>query len=86
MSFAAAAHVSQDPAETTSVRNAPGSTIPRRAVALRRGRALAVAAVAALATTACLGPAGGARVGQADASGDGTLRIGLILDNTGAQS
>ena len=86
MSFAAAAHVSQDPAETTSVRNAAGSTIPRRAVALRRGRALAVAVVAALATTACLGPAGGARVGQADASGDGTLRIGLILDNTGAQS
>ena len=32
------------------------------------------------------GPAGGARVEQADASGDGTLRIGLILDNTGPQS
>ncbi|MDI3212737.1 ABC transporter substrate-binding protein [Arthrobacter sp. AL12] len=38
-----------------------------------------------MATTACLGPAGGARVEQADASGDGTLRIGLILDNTGPQ-
>ncbi|WP_354349902.1 ABC transporter substrate-binding protein [Pseudarthrobacter sp. PvP090] len=36
--------------------------------------------------TACLGPTGGARVGQADASGDGSLRIGLILDNTGPQS
>ena len=86
MLFAAEAHVSQDPAETTSGRNADGSTVRRRAGALRRGRAVAVAAVAALATTACLGPTGGARVGQADASGDGTLRIGLILDNTGAQS
>jgi branched-chain amino acid transport system substrate-binding protein len=47
---------------------------------------LAVAAAAALATTACLAPTGGARVEQADASGDGTLRIGLILDNTGPQN
>ncbi|HET9348697.1 MAG TPA: ABC transporter substrate-binding protein, partial [Arthrobacter sp.] len=39
-----------------------------------------------MTTTACLAPTGGARVGQADASGDGTLRIGLILDNTGPQS
>ncbi len=39
-----------------------------------------------LAVTACGGPAGGARVGPADASGDGTLRIGLILDNTGRQN
>ncbi|KUM37751.1 ABC transporter substrate-binding protein [Arthrobacter sp. EPSL27] len=52
----------------------------------RRARALAVAAAAALTMTACLGPAGGARVGQADASGDGTLRIGLLLDNTGPQA
>ncbi|HSN35205.1 MAG TPA: ABC transporter substrate-binding protein [Arthrobacter sp.] len=52
---------------------------------LRSGRAVAVAAVAALTTTACLGPSGGARVQPADASGDGTLRIGLLLDSTGAQ-
>lgn len=44
-----------------------------------------MAAAAALTTTACLGPTGGARVEPADASGDGTLRIGLILDNTGPQ-
>nr|WP_310060943.1 ABC transporter substrate-binding protein [Arthrobacter ginsengisoli] len=53
---------------------------------LRRGQAVAVAAVAALTMTACLGPTGGARVEQADASGDGILRIGLILDNTGPQN
>lgn len=57
----------------------------RRTVALRPVRALAAAAAAALALTACGGPTGGARVEQADASGDGTLRIGLILDNTGKQ-
>jgi branched-chain amino acid transport system substrate-binding protein len=80
-----AANVPQDRAETISGRKAEGGTGRRRTVGLRRGRAVAVAAVAALATTACLGPAGGARVEQADASGDGTLRIGLILDNTGPQ-
>ncbi|AOT05468.1 ABC transporter substrate-binding protein [Arthrobacter sp. U41] len=53
---------------------------------MRPARAVAVAAVAALTTTACLGPTGGARVQQADASGDGTLRIGLVLDNTGPQN
>ena len=36
--------------------------------------------------TGCLAPAGGARVESAEASGDGTLRIGLILDNTGKQA
>ncbi|WP_354172458.1 ABC transporter substrate-binding protein [Arthrobacter sp. UYEF36] len=53
---------------------------------MRTGRAVVLAATAALTLTACLGPTGGARVAQADASGDGTLRIGLILDNTGPQS
>ena len=85
MTFSAAAHVSQEPAATISGPKAAGSTVRRRSGALRRGRAVAVAAVAALATTGCLGPAGGARLEQADASGDGTLRIGLILDNTGPQ-
>ncbi|MFF2246464.1 ABC transporter substrate-binding protein [Arthrobacter sp. NPDC058130] len=50
------------------------------------GRALAAGAAVALALTGCLGPAGSARVARADASGDGTLRIGLILDNTGQQN
>lgn len=86
MTFAAAAPAPQDPAEKTAARRAAPSTLRRRAAALRVGRAVAVAAAAALATTACLGPTGGARVAQADASGDGTLRIGLILDSTGPQA
>ena len=36
-----------------------------------------------LVLTACAGQAGNARLTQAEASGDGTLRIGLILDNVG---
>ena len=36
--------------------------------------------------TGCAGPSGSARVTAADASGDGTLRVGLILDNTGPQN
>lgn len=70
------------PAETNTLRHA---------ARLRRGtvppvRALAAAAATALVLTGCLGPAGSARVSSADASGDGTLRIGLILDNTGPQN
>ncbi len=53
---------------------------------MRLGRALAAGTAVALALTGCLGPAGSARVSSADASGDGTLRIGLILDNTGRQN
>ncbi|QDY91627.1 amino acid ABC transporter substrate-binding protein [Arthrobacter sp. UKPF54-2] len=41
---------------------------------------------AAVALSACAGPTGNARTDTVDASGDGTLRIGLILDNTGKQS
>ncbi|MET4135203.1 neutral amino acid transport system substrate-binding protein [Pseudarthrobacter sp. PvP090] len=86
MTPAAAPPAPQGPDDRTAAQRAPGSVLPRRAVALRAGRAVAVAAAAALTMTACLGPTGGARVGQADASGDGSLRIGLILDNTGPQS
>ena len=39
-----------------------------------------------LSLTACAGQAGNARLAQAEASGDGTLRIGLILDNVGDRS
>lgn len=39
-----------------------------------------------LALTGCGGAVGNARVESAEASGDGTLRIGLIQDNTGAQA
>lgn len=41
------------------------------------------AACSTLALTACSGVTGNARVESAEASGDGTLRVGLILDNTG---
>ena len=77
MAFHAAAVSSQGPAEHRSVR--------RRTATLRLG-GVAAGASALLALTGCLAPAGGARVESAEASGDGTLRIGLILDNTGKQS
>ncbi|MGN7253054.1 ABC transporter substrate-binding protein [Arthrobacter sp. SAFR-014] len=43
-------------------------------------------AAAALALGACSGSGDNARTAPVEASGDGTLRIGLILDNTGPQS
>lgn len=52
---------------------------------LRGARAVALAAGAAIILGGCGGSAGNARLDSADASGDGTLRIGLILDNTGKQ-
>jgi neutral amino acid transport system substrate-binding protein len=52
----------------------------------RLGCAPVLAACAALALAGCSGPTGNARLDKADASGDGTLRIGLILDNSGKQS
>jgi branched-chain amino acid transport system substrate-binding protein len=52
---------------------------------LRAGRSAAAGGAALLVLTGCLAPAGGARVQDAEASGDGTLKIGLILDNTGRQ-
>jgi branched-chain amino acid transport system substrate-binding protein len=53
-------------------------------LAILRGTA---AAALLLALAGCAGAAGGnARLDTVEASGDGTLRIGLILDNTGEQS
>ncbi|CAI3793090.1 ABC transporter substrate-binding protein [Pseudarthrobacter sp. MM222] len=77
MALPAAPHAGHDPAGDNIVR--------RRTAALRAGRSAAVGAVALLVMTGCLAPAGGARVRSAEASGDGTLKIGLILDNTGSQ-
>jgi branched-chain amino acid transport system substrate-binding protein len=45
--------------------------------------ALALSACALLAATACSGVTGNARVEPAEASGDGILRVGLVLDSTG---
>ncbi|WP_285244415.1 ABC transporter substrate-binding protein [Pseudarthrobacter sp. fls2-241-R2A-127] len=44
---------------------------------------LAVSLAAVLGTTACSETGGNARVESAEASGDGVLRVGLVLDNTG---
>nr|WP_217432631.1 ABC transporter substrate-binding protein [Pseudarthrobacter oxydans] len=46
----------------------------------------AAALCGTLALTGCSGVTGNARTEPAEASGDGTLRVGLILDNTGANS
>ncbi|MGX1162310.1 amino acid/amide ABC transporter substrate-binding protein (HAAT family) [Arthrobacter sp. SLBN-100] len=48
-----------------------------------RRTVLAAAACSTLALTACAGAAGNARVEPVEASGDGILRVGLILDSTG---
>lgn len=48
--------------------------------------AAAAGAAAVLALAGCAGPAGNVRTDTADASGDGTLRIGVILDNAGQQN
>lgn len=50
---------------------------------LRSASAVAAGALALLGLATCAGPPGSARVTAAGASGDGTLRVGLILDNTG---
>lgn len=65
-----------------------GGGVPERSGRTRLGRSKAVvlAAATALALSACSGQTGNARVDKVDASGDGTLRIGLILDNTGKQA
>lgn len=70
----------------SAVTKSPRDPAPRRTGSFPLGRALAAGTVAALALTGCLGPSGSARVASADASGDGTLRIGLLLDNTGRQN
>lgn len=65
-----------------------GGGVPERSgrTRLRRSSAVVLAAATALVLSACSGQTGNARVDTVDASGDGTLRIGLILDNTGKQA
>jgi neutral amino acid transport system substrate-binding protein len=77
VAFYAAGASPHDPAGSKPVRC--------RTAALRTGGLAAAAASVLLVLTGCLAPGGGARVENAQASGDGTLRIGLILDNTGKQ-
>jgi branched-chain amino acid transport system substrate-binding protein len=63
------------------------SIIPRSADSGVRAvcRAAAGGAAALLALAGCAATAGNARLDSVEASGDGTLRVGLILDNTGGQ-
>lgn len=49
----------------------------------RRLGALAVLPALILGVSACAAPSGNARLDSVEASGDGTLKIGLILDNSG---
>lgn len=51
--------------------------------AVRAHAALAVILGTVLTATGCSGTGGNARVEAVDASGDGVLKVGLILDNTG---
>ncbi|MFF1384448.1 ABC transporter substrate-binding protein [Arthrobacter sp. NPDC058288] len=64
----------------TSAPARPGPARPRFAATA------ALAAATALVLAGCSGQTGNARVDAVDAGGDGTLRIGLLLDNTGKQS
>ncbi|MDQ0665662.1 neutral amino acid transport system substrate-binding protein [Arthrobacter ulcerisalmonis] len=57
--------------------------MPFHRSAVRVRAALAVSLGAVLAVTACSGTGGNARVDAPEASGDGVLRVGLILDSTG---
>lgn len=70
----------------SSAAEADPTNIDHGLSARRVGRAAATGLAAALALAACAGPTGNARLDPAEASGDGTLRIGLILDNTGTQA
>ncbi|MDQ0754115.1 ABC transporter substrate-binding protein [Arthrobacter sp. B3I4] len=63
-----------------------GPSTPGRRLGGRLSRAAAAGIATVLALAGCAGPTGNARTDAADASGDGTLRIGVLLDNTGQQS
>ncbi|VXC43484.1 Receptor ligand binding region family protein [Arthrobacter sp. 9AX] len=56
-----------------------------RSAGIRR-TLLAAAACTTLALTGCSGSTGNARVERAEASGDGALKVGLILDSTGSNA
>lgn len=53
---------------------------------LRGGLAVATALALAAGIAGCSATSGNARLAQTEASGDGVLRIGLLLDNAGGQA
>ena len=57
--------------------------MPAHRSPVRVRAALAASLAGLLSMTACAGTGGNARTESAEASGDGVLRVGLILDNTG---
>lgn len=58
----------------------------RAAAALGAAAPVAGAALLVAALSGCSAFSGNARLAQTEASGDGVLRIGMLLDNTGAQA
>ena len=70
----------------SAARHVTGTPARAGASRLRFSAAAALAAGTALVLAGCSGQTGNVRVDAVEASGDGTLRIGLILDNTGKQS
>ena len=80
-----------DSTPTVAAQTTVGRPTASRPTAGRRtagGAAVVLSALlaSALALTGCSGATGNARTDAAEASGDGTLRIGVLLDNTGDQS
>jgi branched-chain amino acid transport system substrate-binding protein len=71
------------PAQTKAAVHLPDR--PRLLRPWSAGFRLVATAAALLALAGCSAAAGNARLETAEASGDGILRIGLILDNTGDQ-
>ena len=53
---------------------------------LRGGLAVATALALAAGIAGCSATSGNVRLAQTEASGDGVLRIGLLLDNAGGQA
>lgn len=78
-------HHSTVQASTAHHTAAHHSAARRRGAAQGAPRFAAAGVAALLVLTGCQAPGGGARVQAAEASGDGALRVGLILDNTGRQ-
>jgi branched-chain amino acid transport system substrate-binding protein len=64
----------------------PGAPARSARVRPRLLSAAVLGAATALVLAGCSGQSGNVRVDSVDANGDGTLRIGIILDNTGKQS
>ncbi|WP_231567684.1 ABC transporter substrate-binding protein [Sinomonas humi] len=68
------------------IRRSPAGPSSPRAAASPTGVGAGAVLVAVLALSACSAFSTNARLAQTEASGDGVLRIGMLLDNTGASA